>query len=230
LQPDVVLVALFPPNAVWMAPLYDQWRADGKPDRFDFRRFDFRRARDGAPAQQDALAALKDRLRDSYAVLGLYHGLRSLLGVAGLHTMTFADGGRVRLVEERYGDAAASAAAGRPSFTHVIDTLERLHTAVRANGAEMIVLPFPTKEEVHLPLLGVRPHELVVRFKRALDQRGIPCLDLTPALQNAAAAGKNVFLEIDLHPNQAGQAMIGSVVSDYLMRRLGADMRSPIPP
>jgi hypothetical protein len=136
--------------------------------------------------------------------------------------MTFADGGRVRLVEERYGGAAAAAAAGQPGFTRVIDALERLHAAVRADGAEMVVLPFPTKEEVHLPLLGVRPHELVAPFRRALEQRGIPCLDLTPALQREAAAGRNLFLEVDLHPNAAGEAVIGGLVSDYLERTLAA--------
>jgi lysophospholipase L1-like esterase len=213
LRPDVVLVALFPSNAVTMAALFDQWEADGKPDRYDLRR-----ARGGAPADQDALTVLRDRLRDSYAVLALHHGLRSLFGVDGLHTMTFADGGQVRLVEERYAGTAAAAARRDPSFTGVIDTLERLQAAIRADGAEMLVLPFPTKEEVHLPLLGLRAHELVPSFRRALEERGIPCLDLTPALQREAAAGRNLFLEVDLHPNAEGEAVIAGLVSDYLER------------
>ena len=169
LRPEVVLVALFPPNAVVMGELFHEWRLDGKPDRFDVRR-----AHGSAPEAASVLTVVEDQLRDSYAVLGLYHGLRSALGLSGLRTMTFADGGRVRLVAERYGDAAADAAGGRPAFSRVIDTLARLHDAVRADGAEMIVLPFPTKEEVHLPLLDERPHELVLPFRRALERRGIP--------------------------------------------------------
>jgi lysophospholipase L1-like esterase len=216
LRPEVVLVALFPPNAVVMGQLFHDWRLDGKPDRFDVRR-----AHGSDPETASVLTRVEDQLRSSYAVLGLYHGLRSALGLSGMRTMTFADGGRVRLVAERYGDAAADAAAGRPEFSRVIDTLAQLRDAVGADGAEMIVLPFPTKEEVHLPLLHERPHELVRPFRRALEQRGIPCLDLTPPLQQAAAAGEDVYFEIDLHPNQAGQELIGRAVSDHLERRFG---------
>jgi hypothetical protein len=216
LRPEVVLVALFPANAVTMGQLFHEWHADGKPDRFDLRR-----ARGGDPESASVFTRIKDQLRNSYAALGLYHGLRSALGLSGMHTMTFVDGGRVRLVAERYGDAAASAAAGGPDFTRVIDTLEHLRDEVRSDGAELIVLPFPSKEEVHSPLLRERAHQLVLPFRCALEQRGIDSIDLTPELRQAVAAGENVYFEIDLHPNEAGQELIGSVLSDHLKRRLG---------
>jgi lysophospholipase L1-like esterase len=213
LRPRFVLVALFPPNMISMARLFDQWQSEGRPDRFDIRRLK------GA-GDRSLLERVKRSLTGSHAVLGVWYALRSALGLSDLHTMTFDDG-TVRLVSSRYGDSAAGAASGRPDFVRVIDILARLQAAVEADGAELIVLPFPTKEEVYLPILGEQPNRLAQPFERALEQRGIETLDLLPALRAGAAAGEDLFFEIDLHPNAAGQQAIAEQVRDALQQRSG---------
>jgi hypothetical protein len=137
-----------------------------------------------------------------------------------MHTMTFADGA-VRLVSTRYGDSADGAASGRADFMRVIDLLAELQAEVEADGARMIVVPVPTKEEVHLPLLGEPAHELTRPFEQALGQRGIEALDLLAALQDRVAAGEDLFFEIDLHPNAGGHAVIAEVVAQELRQRFG---------
>ena len=80
----------------------------------------------------------------------------------------------------------------------------------------MLVVLFPTKEEVHLPLLGDRPPALVAPFAAALDRQGIAYLDLAPPLRAQVAQGRRLFLEIDLHPNAAGYRLIAEVLVGHL--------------
>jgi hypothetical protein len=78
----------------------------------------------------------------------------------------------------------------------------------------------PTKEEVHLPLLDRPAPDVTGPFVSALGERGIPFVDLLPAFRERAIAGERLFLEVDIHPNAAGQAMI----AEQVLTRLKADV------
>ena len=57
------------------------------------------------------------------------------------------------------------------------------------------------------------------RFRRylpGLRERGIEVLDLTPAMQEGARRGEQLFFEIDGHPNLAGYTIVAEAVSAYL--------------
>jgi hypothetical protein len=104
----------------------------------------------------------------------------------------------------------------------VMAVLEELREMVEGSGAEMVVVPFPTKEEVHLPLVGEAANPLVAPFLEELDRRGIAHLDLTRDLREGAASGEKLFLEVDLHPNDAGHQRIAEILIDHLERRSAA--------
>jgi hypothetical protein len=212
LRPAVVLVAFFPPNAIQMGRLYSEWEADGRQGGFDQRRF-------GGSARNGVVETIKDGLRESYALFGLYYALRTATGSSGTVTVEFDGDRQLHLATTRYGDEARRAENGHPDFEATIEVLEELRAMVEASGAEMVVVPFPTKEEVHLPLVGESANALVAPFLAELDRRGIPHLDLTGDLRERAAEGEKLFLEIDLHPNDAGHQRIAEILIARLERR-----------
>jgi hypothetical protein len=209
LQPAVVLVAFFPPNAIQMGRLFSEWEADGRQDGFDERRF-------GATGPNGLVETIKDGLRESYALFGLYYALRTAAGASGVVTLEFDQGRQLHLATSRYGEEAQRAVDGHPDFAEVIGVLEQLHEMIEASGARMVAVPFPTKEEVHLPLVGETPHPMVTPFLAELERRGIPYIDLTPELRQRAAAGEKLFLEVDLHPNDAGHERIAEILIERL--------------
>jgi hypothetical protein len=221
LQPKVVVVAFFPPNAIDTGRLFHNWVAEGKADGFDARRM--RRLVPGA--SPGLLGWIKAQLRESYAALAIYYGLRQLTSTSDMITMAFEHGGELRLVASRYGEAAAMAASGHVDFERVIETLGRLQKKVRASGAEILVVPFPSKEEVLLSMMGERPYQVAGPFITELERRGIAALDLIPYLQEGATAGQKLFFEIDLHPNPAGQKLIALALSEYLQRQTAKPTR-----
>ena len=91
---------------------------------------------------------------------------------------------------------------------------EAREAAERA-GAHLVVLVFPTKEEVYLPLRGESAPRLVARWLPELRQIGSPVLDLTDALQ-ARPGGPPLFFEIDGHANVEGNRVLAAAVLDYL--------------
>jgi hypothetical protein len=211
LHPKVVVVGFFPPNAIDTGRLFHDWVAEGKADGFDALRM--RRRAPGASAGMPG--RIKAQLRKSYAALAIYYGLKQLTGTSDTITIPFEHGGELRLVASRYREAAAMAASGHADFQRVIETLGRLQKKVRASGAEMLVVPFPSKEEVLLPMVGERPNQVVGPFITELGRRGIAALDLTLYLQEGVAAGEKLFFDIDLHPNPAGQELIARALSEH---------------
>lgn len=212
LRPEVVLVAFSPSNVLHSARLFDEWLAAGKPDRFDARR-----SRDlFADGEAGGLTGtLRSYLGRSHAIRLLHH---VLTGGGGASVTVEGDDGRVHLFPGRRERAAATAAAGSEDFERVIEILRELHDEVRATGGEMLAVPFPSKEEVHLPLLGRQPASLVAPFIAAFERLDIPHVDLTPLLQERIADGERLFFEVDMHPNVAGYRLIAAALADHLRR------------
>jgi hypothetical protein len=98
----------------------------------------------------------------------------------------------------------------------VMEAIESARTLASANSTEFLVVLFPTKEEVYLPVLGEPAPRLVAAIRSILEQRGIAHLDLTPVLQAGARQGERVFFEIDGHPNEAGNHAIAAALISRL--------------
>jgi hypothetical protein len=206
-----VLLALFPAYALTAAGQFDDWLAAGRPGNYD-------RWRTGdAPA--DWRGSLKRLLEQTY----LWQSLRALLagrrsGEAD-RTLTLADGSELKLMPSVYRQAASHARAGDPAFERVLAIVEEIRAEVRRSGAELVVVLIPTKEEVHLPLLGAAAPPFTASFAAALAARGVPLIDTTPPLRARAEQGHSLFFTLDVHPNLAGQRLIADLVLDELRRR-----------
>jgi SGNH hydrolase-like domain, acetyltransferase AlgX len=204
LEPEIILVALYPPNALGAVGDFDDWVAAGKPQRFDRWRA---RHFDSTPLDRIKRAVLR-----SHLVAGLYFADRDG------HTVSFADGGRVRLAAAEVAGVAPEAGPGHARFERIIELLVRLQRLGDADGAELLVVLFPSKWEALEPLLGRPAPALVEPFARRLAELGIAHYDLTPVLRERSASGERLFFEVDIHPNPAGYQLIGEVVAEHLVQ------------
>ncbi len=67
-----------------------------------------------------------------------------------------------------------------------------------------------------MPLAGESISDPTRPLRQAFDAAGIDYLDLAPAFRERASAGERLFLEVDSHPNPAGYALIGQLVTAHI--------------
>jgi hypothetical protein len=221
LKPKLLLFGLFPGNDVVDAKRLDGWLREGKPIGYSA----WHSAGGRPPSDSDA--QVENRLawlQKSYLVK-FVGSLNDVVSPFSGETIECGNGGRLRLVPGLYAARAKMARPGDPSFELVMDTIERAAAVTHQQGTELLVLLFPTKEEVYLPVSGKRVPLLLEPFRAELEKRRIPHLDLTPFFQNEARRGECVFFEVDGHPNVRGEQLIASVLADTLRNR--ADLSHP---
>jgi hypothetical protein len=131
-------------------------------------------------------------------------------------TIDIADGGRLQLVPSLLSQAAKATQSKRQEFSLILKTLERIHAISKQHMTHCLVIFFPSKEEIYLPLLEKEVADLAASFISELDKRGISYLDLGPIFRQRAAAGETLFWEVDGHPNPRGYALIADVVLSHL--------------
>jgi hypothetical protein len=210
LAPKVLLVGLFLGNDLGGANQFDVWwRAGGKGSFPDFGRSEATPGVRGWVAGQLKRSHLVALLRELHVS---YQSGRFLGG----KTMELADGSRLQLLPRALTQAARFGQPGRPEFALVLDMLERTHKLAQQHNTHCLVLFFPSKEEVYLPLLGEEAPDLAAPFLPELDERGIAYLNLGPFFRERATAGETLFWELDGHYNAPGYALVAEVVRAHL--------------
>jgi len=140
----------------------------------------------------------------------------------------FASGTWRTILTAPYRHAVLDASDPRivESVPVTIELLSRMADAAREGGARLVVVQIPTKETVFAPRVEAaakHPHlEAIVadeaafrtRVAHALEARGIPHLDVTPALR--AAPTQPYFENADGHPNPLGHRIIAAEVARRL--------------
>jgi hypothetical protein len=120
----------------------------------------------------------------------------------------------------------------------------------RSQGAELVVLFIPSKEQLYLPLLAAsfpQPElrralrlclrdqpdppelEVMMRNRSALNElmrdfcaeEGVAFVDVTAELRSAVAAGRNVYFPDDSHWNAAGHETAAATLATFLRGRFG---------
>ncbi len=212
LRPRVVLFGLFPGNAMAAAGEFQAWLDAGQPEPFT----EFRKRPDGQPLLKRAVRWATDRSRVLLYARTLADGLRTRYGGT---TLDFPDGGRIKLAPYFYAGYVEEAKPGEPRFDLVLEAAAHGRELAEREGSRVLVVLFPTKEEVYLPLLGRPAPDVTGPFARAFEARGIPYVDLLAAFRERAKEGERLFLEIDIHPNEEGYALI----ADEVLRHLRAE-------
>ncbi len=214
LEPELVLLLLFPGFAIEAAGEFQSWLDAGQPGDFETWRF-------GDADLAPALKLAKRVVESSYLLLWLGDTADQLTSPWAGRSIDFPDGRRIELAPAVYAGNAARATPDNPELLQVMQALEELRDLVVADGARFLVLLMPSKEEVYLPQLGAATPSAMAAFKTALGDRGMAFLDLTPAFAARAAAGEPLFFEVDIHPDPAGNRLIAEAVLDELRRHAG---------
>jgi lysophospholipase L1-like esterase len=205
LQPRVLLYGIFPGNDLIDTGDFARWLEAGSPGNYNTWRTADRMRQLNTPI-----------VGRSYVALLIRESWKNRQARFGSRTVTWRDGRHLRLAGDLYGRDAEHAHPGDPEFDGTLAALERARTVAAAHGTRVLVLLFPTKEEVYLPLLGDSVPKPVVPFAAELARRGIAHIDFTGAFTAQARAGRSIYFEVDPHPNREGYRLIADSVTAYL--------------
>jgi lysophospholipase L1-like esterase len=210
LAPKVLLVGIFLENDLWGAGEFGRWWKAGAKQAFpEFgSKGPTSGIRDWFIRKMKGLyfSALLQDFRESYREGRLLSG----------RTMKLSTGGQIQLVPSLLTYMATFAQYGRPEFMLILETIEQINALAQKNHTECLILFFPSKEEVYLPLLGEKAADLSEPFIPELKRRGIPYLNLGPFFHQQATAGKQLFFEVDGHPNILGYTLIAETIFEHL--------------
>jgi acetyltransferase AlgX (SGNH hydrolase-like protein) len=131
-----------------------------------------------------------------------------------------------------FGEAAPSAFGAAPLSAADLEALSKSQAVFVAaqqlaaqHGAQLVFVYVPTKYRVYRDLCefpedsfakGWELNDLPARLQSWCATQGIPFVDLTPALQSAAARDELVFYADDGHWNSAGNAVANETLSAFL--------------
>lgn len=111
-----------------------------------------------------------------------------------------------------------------PGLVYTQQALAEAQTAANQLNAELVVLLFPSKEQVYWPIVSTLvdnaadfkvnwPHDEVKAWCQA---NGVRFLDLTPAFAKHAAQGEQLYYRFDAHWNEAGHELAAQTIRQYL--------------
>lgn len=111
-----------------------------------------------------------------------------------------------------------------PGLVYTQQVLAEANAAARQQNAELVVLLFPSKEQVYWPIVSTLvedaaafkvnwPHDEVRAWCEA---NGVAYLDLTPVFAGEAAQGKQLYYRFDAHWNEAGHELAAQTIRRYL--------------
>lgn len=130
------------------------------------------------------------------------------------------DGTRLKLRPEDLRKRARLADPGSEILPRVLAALERIQLLAHQNGGHALVIFLPSREEVYLPFMGTSVPDPAAPLRAALEERGVPYLDLLEDFRGAAAAGDSLFLGTGRPLLSArGHALIARLVISQLRAR-----------
>jgi lysophospholipase L1-like esterase len=229
LNPRLLLVGVYAQNDFWDAGLFDQWLREGVGDNYMVWRNFGRPLRYSLSFRhpiQTAEGLFRAHVYPIVRSSHLYNLVRAMRGgevqeMAPVKSLDLPDGGRMVLMPDDFLSKTSGAGPDAREFQLVRDALLQLHALATKQGARVLMVLQPSKEEVYMPLAGEALPDPTVALRGAFDAGGVEYLDLAPAFREHAERGERLFFEVDTHPNEQGYALIGELVTAYLKANPG---------
>ena len=201
LDPDLVVLGFYWNDLVG--------NADPIPDLATTPRIDPAAQATHEPAAQHWIPApLRNALRKSVLLYRLVTGAQMVAALASPPTDGYSVVQRALLS----GDAATLA----PYWKETAERLIELANAAKSHGTPVILLVFPSENEVR------RDYPKLVfgeKLREIWAPTGFAMIDLTQAYRASLRAGENPFLPYDLHPNAIGMRIAANALYDVIRER-----------
>ncbi|HEY5870220.1 MAG TPA: hypothetical protein VI542_32405, partial [Candidatus Tectomicrobia bacterium] len=212
LHPRVVLVGLSLATDFDDAELFDRWWRTA--DRENYRVW-----KTSEPLR------LAHPLDTFYTLVSRYSYLFRIVGSSRARVTPFRclDGVWLSLFPDQFEATSVKAHPDQHAFHLVLRALQRLHVLAQEQGASILVVFQPSKEETYLPLLSHTLPDLQHPLQEALAQHGIAMLDLTPVFRHRAALGARLFFPVNASPNTQGHLLIARSVFRHLTGQAPTD-------
>jgi lysophospholipase L1-like esterase len=218
-HPKLVIVGVFAGNDFERAERFDRWVRSGVPGNYlEWQNMEAAQRRRNSLPQP--LASLEGLLRRHSILYNLDRQARLVVRMwmqGEPRVFRFADGVRLQLLT--HAAVASITAVAQPEsreFQLVLQAYKRLQALTQKQGAQLLLVFLPSKEEVYVPLLGEPAPDYSSSLRLALERQGMATLDLTPAFRQHAAAGERLFFSVDGHTNQQGYGLIAQEILRYL--------------
>lgn len=221
LQPQLVILCVFPGNDVADAKRFEVWQAAGSPGNFAEWRYGEMSELPRASRPRES-PSLLERSRLAMALTAIRNNLSSRFQS---ETLSFPEG-RVQLVPGVYEKRMSTFNDRDPGFRALVESVRNTRALTDRLGARLLVVLFPTKEEVYLPGRGAEYPHMVEAVKHVLDELPVDTFDLTDGLRRHANEARPLFFEVDGHPNDRGNAVIANLILRRLQQERLRDVTS----
>lgn len=215
LQPEIVIYGIFSGNDFQDSVKFEQWLAQGAPGNYAVWNY----------FEGDVPQRTPGWLERSYLSIFLKYISRNFRNTYASTTINFSDGKKLQLAPSILKPAIRESRPGSAGLRNVMRATLAARDLAQSVGSQFVVLLFPTKEEIYLPLRGTDFPSLLAPLTSELEKAGIPYIDLTRRYAELAAENIKLYFEVDTHPNIYGNQVTADVVEDFLTNQLAA--RSP---
>lgn len=228
LRARVILIGFFARNDFWDAAMFERWLKSGAGGNYLIWRDTGRPADVRLSFEQPIGKLVRSSLwrgevvaRTLYLGNLLFHAAgrprAPVPSQTGVEVYEAPDGTRLKLQPASFLGQTRLARSESEAFTRVFAALQRIDSLAHQNGGHALVIFLPSKEEVYLPFLGHSAPDPTAPLRVALEQRGIPYLDLREDFRRAAVRGETLFLATE-EPllGASGHAMVANAVISRL--------------
>ena len=229
LKPKIVVAALFLASDFDNDLQFRGWQQEGHGADYNEFRTAYWRKVTGRPDYVGPLTALTTMqwgvlLEKSRLYLRASDLVRQATGDADADRHPFPDGTWAVLDGEKTRFAAAPARRDDERIELLMAAIARLQAETRGDGADLMVMLIPSKEELFGVSAAAAAENVVAQTRRRILDAGVPLLDLYPLLQEAGSLQSPFFPE-DIHMNAYGHR----VAAEALVAWLNARQQSAIP-
>jgi lysophospholipase L1-like esterase len=215
LQPEFVIYGIFSGNDFQDSVKFEQWLAQGSPGNYAVWNY----------FEGEVPKRTLGWLERSHLSIVLRYISKNYRYSYASTTLKFSDGKKLQLAPTILRPAIMESRPGSAGLRNVMRATLAARDLAQSAGSQFVVLLFPTKEEIYLPVRGTDFPSLLAPLTAELEKAGIAYIDLSSRYAELAAENIKLYFEVDTHPNIYGNQVTADVVEEFLTNQLPA--RSP---